>query len=107
MKDFPFCTIKADLTLVTGGLYFLYKGKELVYIGKSTNPMARIGQHVQDKDKDFDAAYVRPLNNFLPNVENYLIALHKPKFNRRVNPVELLRQDYATLNSLGYSLAID
>lgn len=61
------------------GIYFLCRGEEIVYVGQSVRPMARIGSHT---DKSFDRAYLLPVPaEFLNDVEGTLIKLLTPQLN--------------------------
>jgi hypothetical protein len=60
------------------GVYILMCGKEIVYVGQSTNPSIRIGQHI--KDKIFDRALLIPTMD-LDAVEQHYINKFKPKYN--------------------------
>ena len=62
------------------GIYFLVNEGEVVYIGQSVSPMARIAQHMGDKK--FSAAYMLPVPSpFLDAVEGALIRLLRPALN--------------------------
>ena len=64
------------------GIYFLCKSDEVVYVGQSVNPLARIGQHI--RDKDFDRAYFIPCPaSALDEVEAGFIRKLKPRLNGR------------------------
>ena len=68
--------------LVPSGVYFLVDGEELVYIGQSVNPIARIGTHRSDSKKVFTHAFLLPIpHDQLDNVEGALIRLINPKYN--------------------------
>lgn len=60
------------------GVYFLMQGDEIVYVGQSVSPGARIAQHV--KDKNFDRVLLIPTIN-LSEVETKYIKLLRPKYN--------------------------
>jgi len=63
------------------GVYILMQGDEVVYVGQSVNPSARLGKHTQDKI--FDKAYLIPTNNLL-ETEAIYINKFKPKYNKRL-----------------------
>jgi predicted GIY-YIG superfamily endonuclease len=63
------------------GVYILMQGDEVVYVGQSVNPSARLGKHTQDKV--FDKAYLIPTNNLL-ETEAIYINKFKPKYNKRL-----------------------
>lgn len=63
------------------GVYFLCHGNEVVYVGKSINVSARVGQHIPEKE--FDRAYYLPVPpTNLDEVEGNFIVTLKPKYNR-------------------------
>jgi hypothetical protein len=67
------------------GVYFLVHHDEVVYIGQSTNPMARIAQHT---DKEFSSAYLLPVPSYaLDAVEGALIRVMNPKLNSGNKPI--------------------
>lgn len=62
------------------GVYALFKGEELVYVGKAGNVAARIPQHLDSKD--FDAAsFISAPANKITEIENFLIRTLKPRLN--------------------------
>ena len=101
---------------VTKGLYFLYNGDELVYIGKSSNIFSRVGQHIRENIKMFDNWNYKIIENDKERdeMEGYLIEIFKPKYNQKGEPnsifdkdkQELLKSDlYSTIN--GYKILTD
>ena len=79
-----------------GGIYVLYKGKNIYYIGKATKLKQRIKQHFNDKHKDqWDAfsLYVVSDNKFIPELERILIALIKPSGNSLFYQREIKRSE--------------
>lgn len=60
------------------GVYFLLHEEEIVYIGQSINPGARISQHA--KDKIFDRVLLLPTMD-LDTVEAKYIKKFQPKYN--------------------------
>lgn len=67
------------------GIYALFSGEELVYIGKDSHLPARILQHQRDKEKEFDSWRAFPItgisDNELLNIEGALIRHYSPKYN--------------------------
>lgn len=62
------------------GVYFLVEDDEVVYVGQSTNPAARIPDHAQHKK--FTRVYMVPVPpSALDEVEGALIRTLKPKYN--------------------------
>ena len=66
---------------ITGAVYFLYKGGELVYIWQSNNVFSRIGQHISEGVKDFDDFRIYETNDFV-RLEGFLISALHPKYNK-------------------------
>lgn len=63
------------------GVYFLVKGSCVVYVGQSTNVLARIAQHAKD-GKDFDrACYIPCSESELDVVESLYIWSLRPVLN--------------------------
>lgn len=73
--------------LFTVGVYFLFQGDEIVYVGKSTDIVGRIKNHIQSKDKLFDGWDLRvfPVEKIGQAEAKYIRRL-KPKYNRQGNP---------------------
>lgn len=64
------------------GIYFLTKNDEIVYVGQSVNPIARIHSHQQEKD--FEKAYLLPVpREKLDEVEAAFIRFFRPRLNGR------------------------
>lgn len=62
------------------GVYFLYKGSECVYVGKSTHVDDRVADH--RRIKDFDAYSWMPVEpESLAVVEMSFIAVLRPRYN--------------------------
>ena len=67
------------------GIYFLFDGQELVYVGKGWNCLLRIAEHTRkDSDKKFTSwNYMYIENDRERNeLERALIRTYKPKFNK-------------------------
>jgi predicted GIY-YIG superfamily endonuclease len=63
------------------GVYMLVHNSEVVYVGQSVSPAARIATHIQG-DKIFDNAYLVPVpSQQLDEVEGAIIRELKPKYN--------------------------
>lgn len=77
--------IRADKIMVQG-IYFLYQGKEIVYIGMSeTNVMERICSHQKEYIKEFDSFSFEKHKcsiDRLKRLEKSLIKRYKPKYNK-------------------------
>lgn len=68
------------MKVIEEGVYFLYDGDELVYIGESDNVFRRIGQHIAEKQKTFDRFEVYPTKE-RRRLEGFLIRAFSPKYN--------------------------
>lgn len=68
---------------IEGGVYFLYKCGELVYIGQSDNVYRRIGQHIAEKKKDFDDFRIYETDDYI-RLESFLIGMFHPKYNQTI-----------------------
>lgn len=67
--------------LLPPGIYFLYLGDQLQYIGQSLEPSARIIQH-KKAGKRFDRVFFLPTHrDLLLSVESELIKRHRPPLN--------------------------
>ena len=75
------------MDVVKQGVYALFDGEELVYIGQSNNLYYRIGQHINDNTKVFDSFEVFELPTYnkadIDDIEITLISWFNPKFNIR------------------------
>lgn len=65
------------------GVYFLYRGSFVVYVGQALDMRRRIGSHIYEAVKCFDSAscMVLPPSRLL-SVEAHFIELFLPEFNR-------------------------
>lgn len=68
------------MNVVHEGVYFLYDGREIVYVGESDNLFRRIGQHIADGSKKFDRFEIYPTAE-RKTLEGFLIRALKPKYN--------------------------
>lgn len=68
---------------LTSGVYFLYKGDELVYIGESDSIFSRVGTHIREGVKDFDTWAYHEIEGTRERkaLEGFLISIYKPKYN--------------------------
>lgn len=70
------------------GIYFLCSGGRVVYVGQSVHIMARIGAHVAEGKKDFNAvAWVRCAPGKLNLLETMYIHLLRPRLNGNCGPM--------------------
>jgi excisionase family DNA binding protein len=66
------------------GVYFLCQAEEVVYVGQSITPHARIGSHACDPTKIFDRVYLLPVPaGDLDKVEAAFIQHLQPRHNGR------------------------
>ena len=67
------------------GIYFLFEGDELVYIGKGWNCLLRVAEHTRkDSDKKFTSwnyISVDDINEY-NRIERELIKKYNPKYNK-------------------------
>ena len=63
------------------GCYLLWKNGCVVYVGQSVNILSRVGTHLAENSKDFDAYSYCAIDGDLNNAEAELIARYKPTIN--------------------------
>jgi hypothetical protein len=64
------------------GIYLLLRGREVVYVGQSTNMMARIGAHLAEQKKAFDGYVLLPCEpQNLTTREVEMIIMYLPEYN--------------------------
>lgn len=68
------------MNVVREGVYFLYDGDDIVYVGESDNLFRRIGQHIAEGTKRFDRFEIYPTRE-RKRMEGFLIRALKPKYN--------------------------
>lgn len=76
----------------TRGLYFLFKGDDIVYIGQSETIERTVLEH---RDKDYDTYTVLKLSGNLTDAEDKFIAQYQPKYNvqpSNFNPFDYYKQ---------------
>lgn len=80
------------------GIYFLYKGVDIKYVGKANNVVTRVLQH--HGVKDFDRVYFLPCPlDHLSNVESVFIRYLNPPLNRSI-PKNLKQKDLDLIKSV-------
>jgi len=78
VKKLPLETITT-----TSGVYFLYDGNKLVYIGQSIDIRGRIMTHVREERKNFDKVFFINCHvNQLIEIETALIKYFNPYYNQ-------------------------
>ena len=85
------------------GVYFLFKGTRIVYVGQSRHIDSRIRQHFGNKDFDSIQAMAVP-EELLDSVEVYWIQRLRPILNRRKSGTEL-EKFFDDLEALNDSVA--
>ena len=66
-----------------GGVYFLIKESDIVYVGQSVNVFSRLQQHMSEKD--FDKFTYLPLPKlYFDKVESFYIHMLRPKLNGKL-----------------------
>lgn len=84
-------------------IYALIKDQEVVYIGQSSNVMARLGSHIQERVKDFDsyAIVCKATHEDVDAIERKYIEDLKPKYNivHNKNDSSYVRRKQLTANS--------
>lgn len=80
-KKLVFKDKNIDIKIVRG-IYFLFDGPTLVYVGQSNNIHSRVGQH---KDKKFDSwNYIEFVEDDLNILEAEFILKYQPKYNKSI-----------------------
>ena len=70
-------------TMPGGGVYFLFKGEEIVYVGRSINILNRLGAHDGEGSKDWDSfACVSCDEKYHGVTEALFIAAYQPRYNK-------------------------
>ena len=81
------------------GIYFLYLGDKLQYIGQSVNIIQRVSTHIRDQQKEFDRAYFMICDEEnLDHLEGTLVRKLKPPLTKsspvpRVNGSQVIYQN--------------
>lgn len=78
----PLPLAKLDRSFARSGVYFLFQGQEIVYVGQSADVLRRIGEHISDRLKVFDGVAFIPCQalNRVWMEEQYIKRL-KPRYN--------------------------
>jgi hypothetical protein len=65
------------------GIYFLWRGSQLIYVGQSRHIAQRVGQHIEEGRKPFDGmSFIRVEISHLNHVERLYIERFLPQYNR-------------------------
>ena len=85
-------------------IYKLFRGQEIIYIGKTQNLHKRLQQHKHTKCYSFTKATIvntskmrKTFGNSVKEMERYLIAKYKPKFNISGNPDKMVSDEHKKL----------
>jgi predicted GIY-YIG superfamily endonuclease len=95
-------------TLLSGspGIYALYKGEDLYYVGLSKNLRSRLKQHLKDKHSrkwdTFKIFKVRKVN-YLKDMETLILQIARPEGNRQMGKLPS-KQRHALTKSLKAAL---
>lgn len=101
MSDFDFTPIITAKKL--RGCYLLWKDGRVVYVGQSTNIMARVGFHLTNPLKSFDGFCYTLISGDLNEAEAELIVKHQPTINSSMP----INNKYATTLQLRRKFDID
>lgn len=86
-------------------IYFLFKGKEVVYIGQTTAFFQRMGSHSSDKDFD-EINWYSVEHDDLNLLEAALIRAFAPKYNSANSKKKKKPEDGPILKKYGFDLGI-
>lgn len=68
---------------IVSGIYFLFDGDEVVYIGKSTNIHNRLNSHEHDRQKKWDSfTFLEVEGIFSGALESIFIGSYRPRYNK-------------------------
>jgi hypothetical protein len=81
MNELPAEAIEIPMEFYGSGIYFLYRGDECVYVGRSINVSSRVAYHINNM-VEFDKVYFipKPVKE-LSSEEKYWIEKLQPKNN--------------------------
>jgi len=88
MKNTDIKSLRSSSKLLEGncsGVYFLFYGDDLVYIGKGWNCLLRVAEHTRkESDKVFTSWNYIPIENKdeYNALEKELIKIYQPKYNK-------------------------
>jgi len=84
LDDPQYRVVVASLIKGHAGIYALYKGESLYYVGLAINLMARMKQHLKDKHArrwDTFSVYLTSQNEHIKPLESLLLRIVQPKGN--------------------------
>jgi excinuclease UvrABC nuclease subunit len=89
--------LRIDAVSLTAGrsIYFLWLDDFIVYVGQTNRVAARIGQHISENTKKFDAVSVIPVNSDadIDALERAYIKAFAPRYNvTALKEIDRLRQ---------------
>lgn len=89
------------------GIYFLFRGEEIVYVGKSLWATARVFVHQRDKDKDFDSFTILSfLAEQLDDKELEYICKFRPVYNNSLTANLTLKTKRGWATTLGIKVGV-
>ena len=89
------------------GIYFLFKEREIVYVGKSLNTIARIYDHQRAKSKDFDAFAILPFPaEYIDELEIEYICKFTPKYNTALTVNDKVKSQRGWAVALGVKIGV-
>ena len=89
------------LEIIKSAVYILILEGVVVYVGESTSAYSRIGSHVKDKNKRFDAIRILPCAEHRRKYwEAVLIDKYQPLFNKKGKKKELAKRHIYKLSKI-------
>lgn len=99
MKDLDISTLKR-FEMPNIGVYFLFKGDELEYIGQSINVFRRLNDHLKDKVFDNYSFVCCDSKYDAEKLEKQLIEKYKPRLNIKFKTEDIERSLQFHLKSI-------
>ena len=82
------------------GIYFLYDGDELVYVGQAENVLVRLSAHRKETSKEFDSfSWISMPNGNLNQTKAEYISQYRPRLNKNLPANTRYRQGKAVLKA--------
>lgn len=89
------------------GIYFLFRGNDIVYVGKSLWAKERVFVHQRDKDKYFDSFTILPfLIEQLEDKELEYIFKFQPIYNKSLPPNQNIKPKHGWAAALGVKVGV-
>lgn len=100
LHNLQFIDIPNQFPLISGVYFLVYEGV-IVYVGKSTDVVARISTHVKEDIKLFqNAFFINVPEKDLSRVESAFIHVLKPYYNER--PGQATKSDWRIISGLSF-----